>query len=133
MTSAVFTRKVRRAKRIARPGPMLEEEIHARVVQALRQADVAFFHCPNEGKLPVQYRTKLKRLGVSSGVPDLIIVTPPPCGGYVAAALEIKRKGGRLADTQRAWLQTMASCEWAVACEYGLEACLARLKEWGYL
>lgn len=132
-TSSAFDRKLRRAQRFAAAEPT-EEEIHMAVVAELRKAGgVQFFHCPNEGQAKPQYRAKLKRLGLSAGVPDLVIVTPPPCGGYVAAALEIKREGGCLSDAQRGWLGAMAGAGWAVACEYGPEACLGRLRAWGYL
>ncbi len=134
MTSPEFRRKIARAKRhLQRNGNPFEEEIHVKVASELRKAGVAFIHCPNEGQVKPQYGAKLKRLGVSSGVPDLMLITPPPCGGYPAAALEIKRRGGRLSATQREWLNTMASYGWATACEYGLDDCLNRLKEWGYL
>lgn len=128
-----FKRKVKRAVRMAKPAPEPEDDIHKKLVALLRAAGVAFFHVANERRTSERQGAHLKAMGVSAGVPDLVIVTPPPCGGYVAAALEVKREGGRLSDLQRAWLLTMRSCEWAVACEYGFDACVARLKEWGYL
>lgn len=133
---AAFASKLRRAQRIAKPRTDLtEDEIHFEVVRLLRAVEpaIAFFHSPNEGHRAKVYQQTLWRRGVSAGVPDIIIITPPPCGGYVAAALEIKSEKGRPSKAQRAWLDTLAAAGWAVAWDQGLPACIRRLEEWGYL
>lgn len=76
---------------------------------------------------------KLLELGLQPGVADLVFPDPPPCGGFVAAALEVKKIGGTLKPHQRDWLERRAARGWATACEHGVEACLARLRAWGYL
>lgn len=117
--------------RIRRQKP--EERIHVKIVAELRRAGVHFWHTPNESKATAAYRAKLKALGLSSGVPDLIIVTPPPCGGFVGAALELKAEKGRLSDTQKEWLQTLSGYGWATACTKGYQESIDILIEWGYL
>lgn len=110
-----------------------EEIIHVKIVALLRKAGVRFWHTPNESKSTPAYRAKLKALGLSPGVPDLVIVTPPPCGGYIAAAIELKADKGRISDSQKEWLETLEGFGWAVACTKGFQASVDQLIEWGYL
>lgn len=112
---------------------MTELDVHIAIAHALRAHRVDFFHPPNESRSHVSHRVRLRKMGLSKGVPDIIIVTPPPCGGYVAAALEIKSGSGRATPEQKAWIETMRNFGWAVAVGRGLEICLHTLKEWGYL
>jgi hypothetical protein len=105
-----------------------------RVVAELRRAGVAFFHVPNEGKHSPQYRAKLARLGVSPGVPDLIIVTPPPkLLLRHGAALELKAPRGRASKAQVEWLEEFGRRGWATAVTYDLDEALGVLRLWGYL
>lgn len=115
--------------RIRRP----EESIHVRIVAELRKAGVHFWHTPNESKATPAYRAKLKALGLSPGVPDLVIITPPPCGGYVGAALELKAEKGRLSESQKEWLKVFEGYGWAAACTKGYQESLDQLIDWGYL
>lgn len=123
--------KIARARRLATPAPMSEYEIHVQIVAELRAAGRLFFHVPNEIKVAPQYRAKLKRLGVSAGVPDLIIVTPNRCGR--PSALELKSERGGLKAHQREWLERLGACGWSAACTHGLEEARAQLRAWGYL
>ena len=64
------------------------------------------YHIPNEGKRSPQAGAKLKRMGLSPGVPDICL--PVAHGGYSALYIELKRtKGGKLSDKQRAWLDRL--------------------------
>lgn len=55
MTSAAFAKRIKRAQRLVDPTkPLLEDEVQKALVTDLRRAGVDFFHCPNEGKLPIQ-------------------------------------------------------------------------------
>jgi hypothetical protein len=128
-----------------------EIEIHRRVVAHLRRAGVTFFHVPNEGKRGPRARSQLHGLGVMPGIPDLVIVDPPPalavacqyttpsgeslpmvrvvCG----AVLELKSDTGRASPEQREWLAKFAELGWATACTKGLDEALAQLRAWGYI
>lgn len=111
-----------------------EEAIHVRVVAELRKAGIhEFWHTPNESRSTAGYRAKLHRLGLSKGVPDLVIPLPPPCGGYIAAALELKSDKGRITTEQKQWLETLAGLGWATACTRGLAESLGQLRAWGYI
>jgi hypothetical protein len=127
-----------------------EETIQIEVVARLRRAGVRFFHCPNGSKATAAYRAKLWTLGLEAGVPDIVIVTPPPCrssGPRIlkdpdgsgrdwwphGAALELKAPKGRASDEQKQWLSDLASLGWATAVTYGLDEALAQLRAWGYI
>lgn len=66
----------------------------------------ALYHIPNEGKRTHRQGADLRRQGMSKGVPDLCL--PVPRNGYGALYIELKRKrGGRLSDDQRRWLDLL--------------------------
>ena len=105
------------------------------VVRALKAARLRFFAVPNGGRRSRSEALSLKRSGVVAGVPDLVIVTPPPVGGYVATALEMKREGGRPSDLrpeQRVWLEDLRVLGWACVVGYGARDALGKLRALGY-
>ena len=62
------------------------------------------YHIPNESNVPVQYRVKLKKMGLKSGVPDICL--PVSKSGYHALYIEMKRtKGSTTSDAQK-WMVT---------------------------
>lgn len=62
-----------------------------------------FTHIVNEGRMPVQYRMKLIRMGFSAGVPDYMIITP---NGL--AFVEMKRvRGSRVDPRQTEWIDAL--------------------------
>ena len=60
-----------------------------------------FFSIPNEGQRKVWFLNKLVRMGLKSGVPDLVIEFPQGRMVY----LEIKAEKGKLSETQQNWLK----------------------------
>jgi hypothetical protein len=58
-----------------------------------------YWHTPNEGKRKVWYLKKLKKMGMKSGVPDLILEFPQSKFVYC----EIKMPKGRLSTAQKLW------------------------------
>ena len=58
-----------------------------------------YWHTPNEGKRKVWYLKKLKKMGMKSGVPDLILEFPQSKFVYC----EIKMPKGRLSNAQKLW------------------------------
>ena len=92
-----------------------EERIHRRVVAELRRSfgrwgyakgDEPLFHAANESMVPARYRAKLAALGVSRGVPDVIVVHPVCVDGtvYPGLALELKSAKGSPSAAQLRWL-----------------------------
>jgi VRR-NUC domain len=70
----------------------------------LTKQGIIFYAVPNGGRRNLREAVKLKRMGVSPGVPDICI--PIPSGDYHGCYLELKRqKGGRLSPEQAGWLQ----------------------------
>ena len=84
---------------------MKESDIQIDVVNWLKskQSDyrMRFFSIPNEGQRKVWFLNKLVRMGLKSGVPDLVIEFPQGRMVY----LEIKAKKGKLSETQQNWLK----------------------------
>jgi hypothetical protein len=109
-----------------------EERIHMAVVQhirALKRPGAVVFHVPNAGKVPVQYRTKLYKLGLLPGVSDLI--------GLVngeAFALELKREAnGRVSEKQNEFLSDWRNAGGHGVVAEGLDEALACIKAWGWV
>jgi len=84
-----------------------EFEIHSSIVSwlqfALPQGSMVH-HSPNEGRHHVRYRTKLKKLGLQAGWPDLELLVPvdywfDPAWGPIY--LEVKNEKGKLTKTQK--------------------------------
>ena len=84
---------------------MKESDIQIEVVEWLKskQSDyrMRFFSIPNEGQRKVWFLNKLVRMGLKSGVPDLVIEFPKGRMVY----LEIKTEKGKLSETQQNWLK----------------------------
>ena len=57
------------------------------------------FHVPNEGKRSIYLHAKMKKMGLKSGCPDIIIEYPVGKILYI----ELKAPKGRLSDTQKLW------------------------------
>lgn len=96
---------------------MTEEQEQMEFVRWLRINKIPHFHCPNEvggqtRSLKVR-AIKMKRMGVSKGVPDLFIFIPVAginghTDAYQAVAIEMKRKkGARTSDEQKEWLKVL--------------------------
>lgn len=64
------------------------------------------YHVPNGGsRNPVEAKN-LKLQGVKPGVPDICLPVPNPV--YTALYIELKRrKGGRVSDDQRGWINAL--------------------------
>ena len=84
---------------------MKESDIQIEVVDWFKskQSEYRFriFSVPNEGQRKVWYLNKLVRMGLKSGVPDLILEFPEGRMVY----LEIKAEKGKLSETQQKWLK----------------------------
>lgn len=112
-----------------------EEDDQKALAELLDSLKLTWFHVPNEGKRKPQYNAKLKKLGLKSGVPDVIILDEPPnFPGAKGAAIELKRKKyGRLSENQLVWIQLFQFFKWKVKVCHGIDEAIDQLKEWGYM
>jgi hypothetical protein len=117
-----------------------EHTAQADVVRWLESNSVLFCAVPNGSWLAgdklrrARQMTKLKAEGLRSGVPDLLIFTPPPaCPGAVGAALEMKREGGdKPSEKQLWWLDWLGRLGWQCSVQYGAAAAISWLESLGY-
>ena len=111
--------KKKRAKR--RREEHREQE---RFVAWARLRGLRVVHCPNElvGQVSKGRAAELKRLGVSAGVPDVLIFDRRCC-----VALEFKGPKGGPSPSQRGWLDWLGQLGWRVVvvttCEQAVAVC----------
>lgn len=108
-----------------------EQAIHKAVVAHLNmrsEPGVFFWHTPNEGKRGWVNAAALKAMGMTAGVPDLLILK----AGQLHA-LELKAPGGRLTPSQRAIMERMMECGALVAVARSVDEALVTLEFWGVL
>lgn len=86
-----------------------ESDLQKGVVDMLRRRriDTPFWHTPNEGMFPVQYRKHLADMGILPGIADLTFM-PGPQHVTPIAFIELKRKRGRQSPNQKAFQE---NCE----------------------
>ena len=75
----------------------------------------SIFAVPNETGNKANFRVlnKLKRAGLSKGVPDIFI--PVPRNKYCGAVIETKKPGGKLSPEQVEWLKNLEELGWKVS------------------
>jgi hypothetical protein len=78
------------------------------------------FHVPNGGKRSLRTAVRLKREGVTTGIPDIVIAKP--CGIYSGMYIELKRtKGGALSEAQKDMIRELKAEGYYVAVCRGFE------------
>lgn len=113
---------------------MTEHDVQKTAVKLLRKAGVRFFAVPNGGMRTKATAAKLWAEGVESGVPDLVIIDPPPSNPYQAGTvIEVKRDKGKASPEQVKWLKQFSDCGWSVHCTKGIAELLKLLVTLGYL
>jgi hypothetical protein len=108
-----------------------EQQIQKAVVQHLRvraEPRVFFWSTPNEGRRGWVNAAALKAMGMTAGVPDLLILK----AGQLHA-LELKAAKGRLTPSQRGVMQRMIECGALVAVAHSIDEALVTLEFWGIL
>ena len=77
-------------------------------------------HIPNGGSRHIAEATKLHRLGVRAGVPDLLL--PVAVAPYHGLWIEMKRrKGGQVSAAQHGWIDALRAEGYAVAVARGAD------------
>lgn len=79
------------------------------------------YHVPNGGSRNKAEASKLKRMGVRAGVPDLVL--PVPRAGYAGLYIELKVGENRPSNNQKDWLEKLTIQGYqALVCYGGNEA-----------
>lgn len=128
---------MRKRRQTYRPPSPTEAREQQTVGMWLDYHRVCWFHVPNETGIAHGFglRVNMKRAGVKPGVPDIIIIDPPPSldSSFRGAVIEMKRiNGAEPTPHQWAWLDRFKQRKWAWAVCKGADEAIARLKSWGY-
>jgi len=104
------------------------------VCKWLRARDIDFFAVPNGAKCGPKQGSKLKKEGLTPGVADLIITTPPCVPGIALVGLEMKRRGAKgLSATQKAWHALYGEKRaWLCLVAFGAQDAIGQLQKMGY-
>ena len=86
------------------------------------------FHIPNEGKRSPQVGSKMKKMGMKAGVPDLFF--PVPRGKYHGLFIELKAGKGRATENQKAWLKRLSRQGYCAAICYGWQEAANCIQEY---
>lgn len=114
-------------KRISRPEDEIQRAVFAHI-RARGTPGVFAFHVPNGGYRKPREGAILKGLGVTPGVPDIILIHKGRAYG-----LELKAKGGRATEKQMLAMDAMDEAGAFVCIAEGLDRALAVLEAWGLL
>lgn len=105
-----------------------EHQIQCAVVDFCALKGIPIFAIPNGGDRHVAVAVKLKKEGVKSGVPDLFIpVIRPNFGGMF---LEMKRKGGKLSDVQKFWLNQLEEEGYRVKVAFSIDEAIKAIEDY---
>lgn len=89
-----------------------EDKLQRQVMQyiGMQYPKAIITHPANEGKRSKFEQYKLKTLGVTAGIPDLLIFTPNK--KYNGLAIELKSGYNKPRPTQKQWLEDLKTCNW---------------------
>ena len=91
------------------------------VVEYCDLLHIPIVHIPKEGKRSLSYAARMKRMGLRSGFPDLLV--PLARGGYHGLFIEMKYGKGKTTKEQEEWLSCLNSQGYrAVVCRGSGEA-----------
>ena len=99
--------------------PYSEDRLQQAVARLLDSYNLLWMHCPNELKAKPQYLKKRASMGVKSGVPDCLILTPN--NKYKGMAIELKVGYNKPTDNQLKWLDDLKKIGYYTLVSYSLE------------
>lgn len=120
-----------------------EDNLQTSVARYLDVLGVLWFHPANERKTSPQAGARLKKKGVKSGVPDVMIFEKS--NGYCGLAIELKIKKnngfkkngepkkptlGKLSDNQKYWLDNLKTKGWFTIVCYSFDEVEKVVKEY---
>ena len=86
------------------------------VVEYCDLLHIPIVHIPNEGKRSLSYAARMKRMGLRSGFPDLLV--PLARGGYHGLFIEMKYGKNKTTKEQKEWLELLSAEGYACAVCY---------------
>ena len=89
----------------------------------LQYPNLLWWHTPNESKKSKFEQYKAKKLGIKSGIPDIIIV-----GKSINIAIELKVYPNKLTPNQADVLDRLGNAGWITAVCYSLDEVIEVLK-----
>ena len=112
----------------------LEETEQMTVVDWLKWHGVLFSASANGIYTHPASMSRMKRLGVAVGLPDILIFTPPPAyKGIVGVSIEMKRrKGGIVSQEQLEWKEKLQKVGWLTYIALGADQAIGILEACGY-
>ena len=112
----------------------LESWEQERVARWLGSRNILYCAVPNGQLRSKRIGAQLKREGVRSGVPDLLVFTPPPLfPAYRGVAIEMKRvRGSKPTPSQLRWLKDLDRVGWYSAVCEGHEEAIQVLESMGW-
>jgi hypothetical protein len=117
-----------------------EHDLQVEVARLLDRLGLVWFHCPNEqpageGYARMAYAMRQKAEGRKSGVPDILIFTPPPLiPGRCGCAIELKSNPIKeLEGEQLAWKYALMEQHWVHATCWMIDMVETSLRSCGYL
>ena len=108
---------------------MTEDDLQKTVVKWLLlqlSPGVVFHHSPNEGKRHVNFKVKLKAMGMRAGWPDLEFMI-----GGLAFFIEMKLIGKKLNDNQIETHRVLRAAGCPVATCHSLDEVIGTVRAWG--
>jgi hypothetical protein len=110
----------------------LEEQII--LAKFLDWQGILWFHPPNEGRRSWRTGATLKRAGMKSGVPDVMICARPPNRpNCIGTAIELKRvDGGQVTANQQRWIEALRKEGWVAEVCHGADKAIKLLGDLGY-
>jgi len=100
-------------------GRYKEDDLQMAVAQYLDLRGVLWCHVANERRTSIQSGVRLKKKGVKSGVPDVLIFNPN-CH-YSGLAIELKIKPNKVSANQKVWLESLKPMRWRTEVCYSLD------------
>lgn len=106
-----------------------EYDFQVAVARLLDASGLDWFHTPNEAKRSIGLGVKLKRAGLKSGIPDVVIITPTKLG-HVGLCIELKVGKNKMTNNQYLWKDKLLNSGWAYFLAYGMDEVESILKKY---
>ena len=98
---------------------MKEDQLQIACATYLDHLPVLWCHVANERQTSIMRGAKFKKMGVKSGVPDILIFEPRE--QFNGLAIELKIKGNSVTGNQKNWLWQLFQNGWETTVVYNFD------------